>query len=247
MHKSCFYGLKRSGNHAIIKWIWYNLFQSNMYRIKEINHISGGIFRDNISHNFFINNSKISIENTIISNIQSIYKIKHLFISYEDNFYTPSLFSYLIIRDFLNMLCSRIQQVKNFNKNPELLLQDANFYYSIINTWLNHSQFIENSNTILYNRWIASKDYRDNIAINLWSINNLDHIDYSQAFGGGSSFIGRNKENNIENYLHRYRQIDIPEFAKDIILHNGQLLTINQKYFNINIKSIVNESNSSNR
>jgi hypothetical protein len=231
-----FTGMQRSGNHAIIKWVWYNFCQSQMQRIYSINDIS--IFHDLSQQIFFINNCQNpNQENQYIQYIINTYTdTRTIFLSYENKQYVTTNSSYLIIRDFLNMLSSKVEQVKKYHHNPSSLLNEPGFYAQLIDMWIQHAQFIEANNIILYNKWILDKNYRDHISNFLYHINNLDYLDYYQAFGGGSSFIGRQKETNLESYLCRYQNLKLPQTIKNMILNNKNLCQINLEYFNINIE-----------
>lgn len=234
-----FTGMQRSGNHAIIKWVWYNFCESQMKRIHSIKDI--GIFHDVSQQIFFINNCQnFNSENQYIEYIINTYPSANtIFLSYENKPYVLNNNSYLIMRDFLNMLSSKIEQVKKYHPSPDSSLNNPSFYDSLINNWIQHSQFIDSNNVILYNQWILDKNYRDHISNFLYHINNLDYLDYYQAFGGGSSFIGRQKETNLESYLYRYKHLKLPSFVKNMILDNNNLCQINLKYFNINMKECL--------
>lgn len=243
MNKLYFYGMSRSGTHAIVKWVLYNFCQEADLNIDKIDILrpypNMQAFINKSQTLLFANNFDTSLYDSLINYIcNNRSELQTLVLLYENREYNYDSYNYLIIRDFLNLLCSRIKQIKNFKVDTNRI-DNKIFYEKFITIWIQNARFIKSENTIIYNKWIQSKEYRDEMSERFFHLKNLDYLDYKQPFGGGSSFIGRNKESNITNYLNRFSLIDIPDAGKEIILSNSELLDINEEYFNINIKKIL--------
>ena len=217
-------GLSRSGNHAIIFWIIDNLVES-------IQHIGNDIYIDKNQKVCFINN--VNIHNKLNSYIFSSYNFDYLIRSYEDMFFNYQT-NIIILRDFLNLICSRYKKYNNYKHNICLNNEYICDIHYLIKVWKQHTHSLEK--TILYNKWCLSKTYRDKVCKNLIGIDNLvDNFDKISKIGGGSSF--ENKD-----YLNRYNLIDLPSHIKKIILEDNELLELNEKLFSIKIESILNVS-----
>lgn len=222
------YGLSRSGNHAIIFWIINNIVDS-------ISTVGQEIYIDYHNIVCYINN--VNIKNKLYQHLINTDKFSYLFKSYEDT-YTNKNTSIVILRDFLNLLCSRYEKFHNNKHNICLNNQYICDLHHLIETWKQHSH--SRRKLILYNDWLVSKNYRDNISKNLIGIPNIkDKIDIISEIGQGSSF-------NDKDYLSRYKSVHLPQHMKDIILKDKELLDLNYQLFRINMQEILkNEYNCS--
>jgi len=209
-----FYGLRRSGNHAILEWLLYNMGnKGNRVCYKVENGSEKVISRDTA---FYFNDVSRYTGNHIqlCYDVISSYEIgaKDILVTYEDKSISykliPSKTNIIVIRDILNVLASRI---KNSNaKNP----RDMRIDEEIIGLWKEHASD-ENSIKILYEKWLTSKEYRDSICERL-NISNFDNTKNVYSFGGGSSFTGEVLDSK-ENLLNRYKHIDLPNNIKKMV------------------------------
>lgn len=218
------YGLSRSGNHAIIFWIIHNYVDS-------VKNIGKEIYIDENQTLCYLNN--VNIYESILKNN---FPLKHFNIaikSYEDIEFNKNT-TIIILRDFLNLLCSRY---KKYSKNICF-----NEYYicdllRLINVWKQHTY--SPKKTIKYNNWLVSKEYRDKISEQIVGIfNRSDNINYMPDIGGGSSFE-INDQQDAEQYISRYKQVKIPKYMIDYILSDKELLDLNKKIFSIDIEKIL--------
>lgn len=215
------YGLSRSGNHAIIFWIIHNL-------VDNVEHIGNDIYTDRRNKLCFINN--VNIQNKFNNYIFSSYDFNYIIRSYEDTYFDDKTTA-IILRDFLNLICSRYKKYHNDKHNICL----NNYYicdlHYLIQIWKQHTK--ASNRIILYNEWLVSKLYRDQISKNIIGIeNSIDNIKKISAIGGSSTF-------EDQNYLNRYSVIDLPKHMKDIILKDSELLNLNKKLFSIDIEEIL--------
>lgn len=218
------YGLSRSGNHAIIFWMIHNLVDS----VKDIGH---EIFIDSQKKLCYINNAgfyhKILKDNFPCENFQYVIK------SYEDRHFQEET-TIIIVRDFLNLLCSRFAKYNNRKNN---ICLDNNYIcdlHHLIEVWKQHTR--SPKRILLYNEWFLSKQYRDKIFKEKFHTSNLiDNTSYISDIGEGSSF----SDETGYDYLNRYKLVNLPTHMKKIILEDTELLCINKNIFNIDIQNIL--------
>ena len=210
-----FWGMKRSGNHAILNWIIENIVDSS----KEKNYIN------NDPHDFYC-------ENLLVVNCyheanykKEILRIglkqnpKYLIITYEDRKTDYSIFKslnthkFVILRNLSNLISSRM----NYKHESIMTIQDEFF-----STWENHVE--KNYHKIYYDQWLVDLSYRDDVSA-LLNIKNKDITTNITGQGGGSSFIGVNLDTK-ENLLTRYKQVSFPVEIQE------KLKYYNQKYPN---------------
>lgn len=229
MNKKIFniFGLSRSGNHAIIFWLINNLISSSLKEIEPYLFISSDnrlCYLNNLNHkpDYFSNNYFISKYSIIIK-------------SYEDQYFFNEC-NVIILRDFINLLCSRY---KKYYPHIGLNNNYINNIHRLIYTWKQHAK--SPKRLLNYNKWIMSKDYRDKISISLLKAPNIrDNLNYKFSIGDGSSF--NNQDTDYNKYITRYRYVNLPDYMIDQILLDKELLYLNKKIFNINIESILNDN-----
>jgi hypothetical protein len=222
------YGLSRSGNHAIIFWMIHNL-------VDEVQDIGHEIYIDKDRKLCYINNT--GLYHRILKNNFPYDSFEYAIKSYEDRHFQTDT-TIIILRDFLNLLCSRYQK---YNRNKCNICLDNSYIcdlYFLIQVWKQHSR--SPKRIILYNEWLLSKSYRDKISKDKLNIENInDNIDYIPAIGDGSSF-GKDFIIDKQSYLKRYELVDLPQHMKKIILEDQELLDINKNIFNIDIQKLLN-------
>lgn len=212
-----FWGMKRSGNHAITNWIIQNI----------LNCPAKKVLINNDPHDFYCNGLLyINCYHTAsykIENLRTGLKLKPdiLLITYEDE---PTTYSalraniskkFVICRDIKNLVASRVA-----NKYEKMCIDDLFF-----NAWEEHIRSpIEK---IVFNKWLFDKNYRNKICADM-EIHNLDITDSMSTEGGGSSFTMYSLGNK-ENLLNRANQITLPDSIHKKILYyehrNKDLIT----------------------
>ncbi len=213
----------RSGNHAIIFWLIDNL---GGYK----QEIDGCCYWNNESMVYFYNNCN-HINLSLLPNYN--YQIR----SYEDTNkeYNNKI---IILRDFINMFASRFKKYGEKLGFDNTYLQD---YQQIKKLWIELAKEIIEGKAIgiLYNRWLVEKHYRDFISKQLDIPNINDNIDHVSKIGEGSSFIGDKVEEDKNNYLTRYKQVEIPEVILNDIKNDEDLIELNKKLFKIDLSIII--------
>jgi hypothetical protein len=186
------FGMRRSGNHAIIEWIARHFHKTLHYNEcwgwEKVNCRSEHIYGDK--------NSNMSPDLIIYS--------------YED--FCPSIEeaedarSIIILRDWYNMMSSRIISGRDKVKYRH----HQGFYNdNILETWLEYIKVYElnKDKTIIYNKWSVDSDYRISIAKTL-NLKNISDDKYIKEFplskiGNGSSF--EKDKINTELINERYK------------------------------------------
>lgn len=226
MNNINFYSLARSGHHAIIFWMINNLggFDESNADIYFINKKTGLYFYNNVTvHNQKLLHSEFSA-NWVIKN-------------YEDTETEILNNNFIIIRDFLNLLCSRYKKWgKNLIWNKDKGISDID---NLIKVWKQHVQAPDKNYIISYNEWVKNKQYRDDVSLKLGVNNAVDNIAYVPVLGNGSSFLGLKKETDSSAYEKRFNQIKLPDQYIEKIQKDRELLDLNLKLFNIDISKIL--------
>lgn len=222
-------GLSRSGNHAIIFWIIHNLVNS----VKSIGY---DIYIDDNYKLCYINNCNICYDHQI-KNIKNNFPCSFFettIRSYEDIEFNNDT-SLIVLRDFINLLCSRYQKYKESICLSNKYICDL---LRLIEVWKQHTK--SPRRTIIYNKWLISKDYRNSVSYKILDIKNtIDTINYVSKIGDGSSFDNSYERQIDIDYLTRYNQVKLPEYMIKYIISDKELLDINMELFDIDIKKIL--------
>lgn len=220
-----FYGLRRSGNHAILEWLIQNIGgPANRNIIKETRIIQCGraVYMNEI--NTYPSHDELDLDCRFCKSA-----FENLIVSYED---VPTDYTLLnagntqqivILRDIFNLFASRYKQAQKFPGNKHIQNNVLRLDEKAIEVWKQHAN--SNALIIIFERWIESKEYRDSICEQL-GIKNHDITDTMTEFGGGSSFTGRKKPtvdelksrakmvNLSQEIVDRLNQTDIKELRK---------------------------------
>lgn len=196
-----FYGLRRSGLHAIMKWILCNFTDcENLKDFGEYFLYSNGVL--------FIDNYYDEYCDDILVVLRAT-KPTIIFVLYEDQDLNISLlnkmslnidekYKFTIYRSLENTIASRVR-FNEKNTDFQLLLDDY-----IFNQWFENVNYC---NTICYENWLLDKTYRDEISKKL-KVENKDIINNVSYNGGGSSFVGLNLDSK-KNLLNREKMVEI--------------------------------------
>jgi hypothetical protein len=205
-----FWGMQRSGNHAILNWQLEN-FCNGLPRKYIFDYAC--FYNDEV---LFLNAVGWNNRNRIILNekLKESLKLKvnTVVLSYEDCDFDKSLVlhckKFIIMRNLENLVASRMRGV-----DQEWPIDD-NFF----EMWETYAR--SNISKIHYDKWLIDKPYRDSIA-QMFNTDNKDITNTMSVAGAGSSFIGM-KLDKPENLLTRYQQIDIPPDIKKKIIYYGE-------------------------
>ena len=240
------YGLMRSGNHAIIKWI------QDQY--------PGQItcFLNNVKHGncdpYTSTSRKIFTGIDEHKDIETLRKMKkHVLIySYEDRAHLESQglnflssvfqsdfennrkrylgksqhqFDVAIIRDPFNCFASRLALLQK--KGPLGGVSDMEL---VAHNWKILAKEVISLNkypkprkiAINYNWWVVDQNYRKNLSLVLMGVHNDLSLEQVSRFGGGSSFQETNYKLTIRKLMQKwYKVFDARRFAKISLYWKG--------------------------
>jgi hypothetical protein len=212
-----FYGLRRSGNHAVLEWLLQNMGGSGQRTV--------------VSHRrlMSVNSAAYINEANTFESIEALNEhcklgdenYEKLIVSYEDvplNYVLPHTKGYtpiVIIRDITNLFASRykkgIAYGHPYNYGAMRIDEKA------VDIWKDHVIAGLNGDAILiqFEKWVDSKEYRDEISA-IFDCHNYDITDTMTEFGDGSSFSGQNKP-TAKELKSRANQIELPKIVQERI------------------------------
>ena len=217
----CFYGMRRSGNHAVINWLMKCL-DNGRHESREISRrltVRGDCCHLN-ALNEYKNADKLNEDLKFARS-----NFSNLIISFED--VSPERFSgetwlqsasfvkIILIRDILNLAASRYARSRcsEFARQNNTCNVDSAF----VSLWLEHVNLVtDNSHDsagIIFERWLDSKSYRQKVCDRLM----IDFAEPDKAVsrhGGGSSFVGMDRVPTSAELKSRKDQIVLPKDAE---------------------------------
>lgn len=224
-----FYSLCRSGHHAVIYWVLNNL-GGVTEKYKDVWHINKD--KEIYYYNNVTVNTVEHIQERHFADFQYPVEYFWLIKNHEDVQYIPAAENFTVVRDFLNMICSR------YKKWGDLLCWDTahciSDIHELIVAWKQHHSAPSN-NIINYNLWVIDKNYRDIVSQKIGVANLKDEVDYVPNFAKGSSFIGLAKEKDLSRYTSRFQQVKLPAAWVNYILQDKDLLKLNLEIFGIDV------------
>ena len=223
-----FYGMRRSGNHAILSWFMNNLnTEGRSGKDPEIliaPYPELGFISQRVGNVYHINDcaSSWAVNNpAYIRGLMEAYisvGAKTIILSYEDtspthsigneNYY-PEIFPMLkgapkmiALRNLEGMLASRIKATNDADK-PGINFEITE--YTIVN-YINQV-FHPNATKVHFESWCNSKEYRDLVMYNI-KLPNIDYTSHVSKAGGGSSYSGGDpSKRKLEGVPRPTRQI----------------------------------------
>ena len=185
-----FYGLRRSGNHAIIHWLLRNVNEN----VKET--LPSYIHSASLGASIVFFND-IMVSSGAVDHIMGSYSdFNYRWVSVEDEYIDPKILptkniiknpqKVFILRDPINCFCSRL---KTFN------MYDIDLFESKVLRFLD--SIGSNDYIIYYNYWNKDRKYRDKVAKDLGFENKNDDRPPAKE-GGGSRF----KSDNYNERIH---------------------------------------------
>ena len=186
------YGMRRTGNHAIIGWLKQNF--DNKYGATNV------VFLNDVVNNHSLKGDAFNIRiNELIEKNTNV-----VIISYEDEVVEFSRLDSNIdrikislLRDIFNLSASRYKA----NTGSAMRIDEK-----FVERWINHAT---HNFLFKYEDFLLSKEERDRLCMKL-DIDNLDitnNVHYCNNIG--SSFVNK-KLDTFENYLTRYKMVDFP-------------------------------------
>jgi hypothetical protein len=146
----------------------------------------------------------------------------------------------LLLRDPLNHLASRLAARE---KAPDLFKVDKP-YIQLMSTYcaeaLGLAGHLDPKVVILFNRFVADRSYRDTVAGAL-GVPNLDLVTEVSTYGGGSSFTGVAPLSSPASVLTRYRQRPVPPRLLGMLLEHDAIREACTSLFDYDLAEIASE------
>ncbi|MDA9761681.1 hypothetical protein N9C84_01250 [Desulfobacterales bacterium] len=213
------YGLRRSGNHAVIGWMAQNIGQSNDLKqvIDKVPLFSAGecCYINSVTEfprhfETIFNFATIAYPNVIITH-------EDCFSSFEVDC-TKNLSKVIIVRDILNVVASRYKALVSSGKSD--FIESGNLLSiseQIFEIWLDHASPPSGNKIIIqFEHWVKYQKYRTQIC-NLLRCQDMNPINTITSHGGGSSFSKMERIPTHEELISRWEMVDLPEkFLKRI-------------------------------
>ncbi len=231
-----FFGLRRSGNHAVINWIlglendilFFN--QVNLYEDPVITHspisVPKNVRTPKVRVNGKVKNTNISIyessslnKNILCSyehinmNSLDIKKLNHSIFSRLGNY--DNHINVYVIRNIFNVIPSLLKLISKTKKRPLEVKEIRYTVKDLIMLWRGYACLTLSNNSetrssfvpILYEKWLMEQDYRNEIAKEFGFINKDKNIDFVSDAGGGSSWNGIDNKVDKSSLLNRWQDI----------------------------------------
>ncbi|HEX2592963.1 MAG TPA: hypothetical protein VHL34_15795 [Rhizomicrobium sp.] len=213
-----FFGMKRSGNHAVVVWLAQH-YKSPIYFLNNIKP-----FEDPFEAHYDwrrVKNTvdlrpKIVPKEVLVTQVREQPK-KCLLYSYEDldlrqlanrelvanhdEAIGPSqdTYDFVLLRDHYNMLASRIKNWENEGTTVSVVRaqKDLELWKVYCREYLNETSFLKNNKIpVNYNRWFDNEDYRKTISARIGKDFTDAGKEVVTPIGKGSSFDGREFNSN---------------------------------------------------
>ena len=208
-----FYGMRRSGNHAVAEWLLRCLSQCDERVNVQLKLVAYG----NSCYVNAINQYSSSME--LRADLQFVaLTYENILITHEDvstcfsTKYTHGLKKIVVIRDIRDLVASRLKSMsKALKKNQHYFQIDDKFF----SRWLEHASAQAKNKIVLikFEEWVSSAEYQEQICDEL-GVKNFRCPSTVTNHGGGSSFSGKEKVPTSSELSSRRHQIDIPEYIQ---------------------------------
>jgi hypothetical protein len=246
-HQIEFYAMRRSGHHAIIEWLFYQI-NNPVFFVNDIepvisnkNYKDSGVWKNPIISGEYSTQLKTYAFNyedapieTLESNMQKYYK--------QCTIKKPKKISKIfIIRDPFNLFASRLKFFKE-KKKKNISLDGVEWLNDkAINRWCDYAEeflgktnFIKDKYFINYNKWCINQEYRKMISKPF--VNKSHYLDEGRLIvpknGGGSSFDlmkYEEKGNEMRTQERWLLMLDDPEYMK--IFENKKLIELSENIY----------------
>ncbi|HTE22041.1 MAG TPA: hypothetical protein VK674_03290 [Candidatus Limnocylindria bacterium] len=243
-----FFGLKRSGNHAVIHWLAEGLKTSVDQPVIHFNNVAGGRPKPHkeMSH---INQEIAGVEpGTVILSYEDVSYSERRGQKHYTNFSGGNNADVLILRSFPNMMASRFQRIRNIEEQGGASSVQRLGFAAARDLWIEYAQHVLGSDEtnltgVLYDKWFKEKEYRDEIG-SRWGFDNQDlGIDYVPNNALGSSFDGTSFQGRAQDMrtLDRWQAIadDAEHRYMYATLVTRQVVELNEQLFGLDQPTMI--------
>jgi len=255
-----FFGVKRSGNHAVINWLQQNAFGENrsvsfhncVYSPLSI--VPKIIKPRDIAQNVENHAMILSYEDIALEDLHLLPTLVHD----RDILPNTEIKYMLLLRDPYNCFASRLKRLRDLeekNQGPLKAIQRLP-WPDVIHMWKSYAReflrqtrhFPEDIIPINYNQWFSNKTYRDTVLFTHFGIveNRDNGINEVSHHARGSSFDYHAYQGNAQQMetLSRWRAFaDDPEFQN--VMRDPELSVLSAEIFNPQSSKLETVSSSS--
>lgn len=244
------YGMKRTGNHAIINWLLAHdkfVFFNNIVPIGPILDGKHAV-PPPMDFNEWLRGRNFRENRIVIDNFKKLFfRNRTMIASLEDHNLKFSPFknvpvevtNILLLRDPFNLLSSRIRKGSVLHR-PLIYPTEMNAFMkrvpelwkSYASEFLGLTDYLDNKVSIYFNSWFSSENYRRETSHKLgFEFNDSKYSSVVKKSSGGSSFDGTlfNGHSNEMNVLNRETELSggekklLDELLQDSELHDLSL------------------------
>lgn len=242
------FGLRRSGNHALISWIISNFGNNEVFYFNDVRNASISLY--NTPSFISKTDRRVKAIKEKLAERRHMFKNKVCLIhSYEDrdlniikqvdhhnNGKSENLFNILILRDPYNMVASRLElEHPNTRVTPKIM----SLWEQYAKEYMGLTNILDNKIVVDYNQFCSNPEYRNKLALSLKLDPEKVDNNIVLGFGRGSSFTGQNKE-STNKYNERWEKYkNNPKFTKWVSS------TEIRQYAKVIFGNIINEEDSS--
>jgi hypothetical protein len=241
-----FFGLQRSGNHAVLNWLLgldeeNSLFFNNIQIEQDIRTSSVAVsvpagvkaYKQRVDGKLLINEHYIndfknnggtvvcSFENQNLDFYNQI-KINQL----TENYFGKALKikNIILIRNPFSMIQSTANVLRKWQgeNDEKWFVKELVKRLELWNVYAKH--FLDNENDftkVVFDDWVVSKDYRDSLATQLGYVNEDKNLDFVSDAGTGSSFSGKRLNDKL-GVLNRWGDSDDHEVIMTLFRQHGE-------------------------
>lgn len=226
------FGMKRSGHHAIVHWIGYNLPSAMHINDVAVNRDMLLIPRHKPNPVYFgCDSSADKIMNMIYNFEDWIPRTFNIIQNCKTLSYFNTVKYILVLRDPANWLASSMKVgggcAKNIGLRVSLYKQQIKF-----SEYCNDESFVH---VVNYNKWISDKETRLELARNI-SVGDGDRgWNWLSERGGGSSFDKMKYRKNADEMRLGERWKEYKDDLDFKRLMDDEMLEINSKYFGVKL------------
>lgn len=144
----------------------------------------------------------------------------------------------LLLRDPLNTIASRL---RGLEERPGVFPVNERFidlYDQYCHEFVGATTLLKPQFKVVFNRMVLDRGYRDRLASNL-GVANLDSVGTVSPYGGGSSFTGTEERPGRE-ILKRFRQKAIPRQVLEQLLSKPTIGQVCKEQFEYDLEAMVN-------
>ncbi|MFZ6004099.1 MAG: hypothetical protein ACOYXM_09220 [Actinomycetota bacterium] len=248
------WGLKRSGIHLVVNWLFANLggrIKGELEASTLHPQLRDG-FADDARGVAFFNNCgglhsrSFSLGDLTAADLNAaVASHQSTILGMEDCSLNlaalpraiPGSASLLVLRDPLNNLASRMKAAET---RPEVFRFDVGYidlYESYCAEALGRTSHLPAKVVVSFNRFVQDRSHRDEVASALGLVN-VDDLTEVAGYGGGSSF-SRDRLSSTEDLMTRFLQHPLPAVIVDELLARHDIREACSRLFGYDLEAVV--------